>query len=391
MNTLRTGMVAALVLAGAAGGALAKPATAQLQKALDTPVNFVVEKPAPIGEVFNRLQQETGARFNLEDDAIEFLPYGEQTRLKVTLKNIKLSKALDRVLSQQGLQWKRDGDTIHVLPTDALYRLGRRASFDELRLLGAVHSTRIPAGKSPQDVRKALASAAGLDEVALTFRVSPHGLKNGLAEAKSDALKRAGMALPGTGADWLNMLCHGMDWTWYCQGEQIIVLDRSAQVERQLQRQVSLAYRKARLQDVLFDLADKARIDLKMSPGVMQHVPERVKENLNLIMEEATVSQALQALSGATGLKFTPTADGLRVEASQAIKDDGDQPQRRERPPFFIRLSMPLKDGTNVDVFMRPDDMPEEVVEYILKRKASMVRSLQEEANAATENDEPTD
>jgi hypothetical protein len=122
-----------------------------------------------------------------------------------------------------------------------------------------------------------------------------------------------------------------------------------------------------------------------MSPGVMRHVPEGIKDSLNLIMEEATVSQALQALSGATGLKFTPTAKGLKVEASEAIKADGDgeERRRRERPPFFVRLSMPLKDGTNVDVFMRPDDMPEEVVQYILKRKADMVRSLEEEAKAA--------
>jgi hypothetical protein len=335
--------------------------------------------------VFDRLEKEVGVEITLDDDAIEFLPYGEQTRLKVTLKNIKLSKALGRVLSQQGLTWQREGDAIRILPTGALYRLGRRTSFDELRLLGAVHATRIGAETPPDEVRKALASAAGLEEVSLEFRVSPHRLKNGLAAAKTDALKRAGMALPGTGADWLEMLCHGMDWTWYCRGEEIVILDKAAQVERQLQKQVSVKYRKAKLQDVLFELAGKARVELRMSPGVMRHVPEGIKDSLNLIMEEATVSQALQALSGATGLKFTPTAKGLKVEASEAIKADGDgeERRRRERPPFFVRLSMPLKDGTNVDVFMRPDDMPEEVVQYILKRKADMVRSLEEEAKAA--------
>ncbi|MFP4140056.1 MAG: STN domain-containing protein [Phycisphaerae bacterium] len=379
MNTLRAGIVAVLV-ATTTGGALAKPATAKLQKALDTPVNFVVEEAAPIGEVFSRLEKETGARIALHDDALEFLPYGEQTRLKVTLKNIKLSKALDRVLSQQALQWKRDGDTIRILPTDALYRLGRRASFDELRLLGVIHSTRIPAEKSADEVRKTFAALSGLDEVVLKFRVYPYGLKKELSEVQADAMKRAAMALPGTGADWLNMLCHGMDWTWYVQGEQVVILDKSAQVRRQLQRQVSVAYRKAALQDVLFDLAGKARVELKMSPGVMRQVPEQARSNLNLIMEEATVSQALQAISGATGLKFTPAGEGLKVEASKAIKDD-DQP-RRDRPPFFLRMSMPLKDGTNVDVFMRPDDMPEEVVEYVLKRKGDMVRLLQEEAKA---------
>ncbi len=380
----------AVLVAATAGGVLAKPATAQLQKALDTPVNFVVEEAAPIGEVFSRLEKETGARIALHDDALEFLPYGEQTRLKVTLKNIKLSKALDRVLSQQALRWKRDGDTIHILPTDALYRLGRRASFDELRLLGAIHSTEIPAEKSADEVRKTFAALSGLDEVALKFRVSPHSLDRPLSEVKTDAFQRAAMALPGTGADWLNMLCHGMDWTWYVQGEQVIVLGKAAQVRRQLQRQVSVAYRKASLQDVLFDLAGKARVELRMSPGVMQHVPEQARSNLNLIMEEATVSQALQAISGATGLTFTPSGEGLKVEASKAIKDDGsgadDQP-RRERPAFFVRMSMPLKDGTNVDVFMRPDDMPEEVVEYILKRKAGMIRSLREEAKASADGE----
>ncbi len=217
------------------------------------------------------------------------------------------------------------------------------------------------------------------------YRVNPHrfdDLKKTIAAAET----RAGEALPGTCKAWLNMLCYGMEWTWYVQGEQIIILDQVAQIERQLQRQVSLEYKKARLQEVLFDLADKAGVKLKMAPGVLQEVPENVLENVNLVMADATVGQALEALSGATGLKFARTSEGIRVEASEQMKqeDDGD---RRQRPPFFVRMSMPLEDGTSVDVFMRPDDMPEEVVEYIKARKASMIRRLADEARQAAKKE----
>ncbi|MFP4055150.1 MAG: hypothetical protein ACLFV7_14925, partial [Phycisphaerae bacterium] len=279
--------VAAVVGLGAAGARAQESAAIALQKSLDKPVDFTVAEAMPIDEIFRKLSAKTGVAFDLTEEALEFLPYGKQTRLKVTLKNITLSKALDRVLSQQALQWKTDDGMVRIVPAEAAGRLNRRASFDELKLLGVIHSMSIPSGKKPADVRKMIASAADLDEVTVRYRVTPQRFDD-LKKTISSAETRAGEALPGTCKAWLNMLCHGLEWTWYVQGEQIVILDRVAQVERQLQRQVSLEYKKTGLQEVLFDLADKADVKLTMAPGVLQEVPQSVLENVNLVMADAT-------------------------------------------------------------------------------------------------------
>ena len=75
---------------------------------------------------------------------------------------------------------------------------------------------------------------------------------------------RAARNMPGTGARWLDMLCHGRGWSWHVWGDDIIVLEKSRQIKRQLKQKVSLRYQNAELVTVLHDLAGKARLRLTM-------------------------------------------------------------------------------------------------------------------------------
>ena len=170
-----------------------------------------------------------------------------------------------------------------------------------------------------------------------------------------------------------------MPWTWYVLGNQIIILDQKAQTHRQLGRLTSLRYQNANLVTVLSDLARKARVRLVMDPGVMNYLPSEARTNFGMIMADASIEQALQVISGETGLQFTITEEGIRVEASEKLKDGFQGGPGRTRTPLFLRMSLPGPNGANIEVFVRADEMSEELLQAILAEKARLLNLLSEQ------------
>ncbi len=370
-------LAAAICVAVGPAAPSAGPSSASLQLALDKPVELKVED-APIGEVFERLTEATGVRFRVGPDVYACLPYGEQTRLTVRIKNITLRKALTPVVAPQGMKWIIEDDAVRIRPADALLRMGRRATYDELRMLGTIHSAAIqPRAKGGEPVAQ-LRKLTGNEDLRLVFRLE--------GADREAALARADRVLPGTPADWLDMLCHGQGWTWYLWGDDIIILGKKAQVGRQLQRQVTLRYENAPLVDVLLDLARQGRVQLNMAPAVMEFVPAETRSSFNLIMSDATIAQVLEVISGATGLTFAPEDEGLRVEASDRLKKlgEGGADAGRRRTPFFLKKSVPLPDGSTVELLVRPDDLPEHVIEAIKGERARLFELLIRKYGPAT-------
>jgi hypothetical protein len=342
-----------------------------LQRALDKPVSINIEA-APITEVFERLGEQTGVQFILDPDTLALLPYGAQTRLKVTMTNATLRKALTPtlkspgLLAPQGLAWRVDGNAVRIIPSDALYRLGRRATYEELTVLGTVYSSRIEPVDKAGPVIEQLRKITDIPELRLVLH-NPEDAEKAIATANK--------ALPATAAQWLDALTHGRGWTWLVRDDDLVVLERRAQVIRQLATRVSIKYENADLSTVLLDLARMARVTLRMEPGVLNSVPPAARDNFNLTMSDASVTQALEMVSGATGLQFTPTNEGIRVEATQeATPTTG--PATRQRARFFVRLTIPGPDGTNIEVFMRPEELPPDVLKIVETEKEKMIENL---------------
>lgn len=356
-------MLPALLLAAPARG---QSDAITLQKALDRPVNVDLAD-APVREVFAELSRKTGVKFQIDPSALAALPYGDQTRLVVQLKNITLRKALSPMLAPQALQWSVDGGAVRISPSEALARMGRRASYDELRALGGLHARQLePAAKSGPTLGQ-LRKATGSAELRLTFEVK--------ADEKA-VLARADRMLPASGAAWLDALCRDQGWTWYLWGDEIKILSRKAQVGRQLECPVSLRYREAKLAAVLLDLARKARIKLEMAPGVLDYVSADVLENFSLAVADATVADALEVIRGATGLEFVRTDEGLRVQASEELKNRAVTTRPRRRSAFFVKMSMPGPKGVEIEVFLRSDELPEAFVEAVKARKAELIEKI---------------
>jgi hypothetical protein len=361
------------VLAVVAGLLLASPAAGQnadirTQQALDRQVNLEIPD-APIIEVFDQLQAMTGVKFVLDEEVTERLPYGRETRMSVTLRDVTLRKALTPMLAPQALQWRNEGHAVRIVPAPALRRLGRRATYDELRLLGILYARRLSAPDGDAGALEQVRTLAETPELELDLRV---------AGDRGALLEKADRDLPATGAQWLDALCRGERWTWYVSGDRIVVLERIDQVRRQLGKQVSLRYQDAELVTVLLDLARKAGVHLTVDPDTMNYVPGETRESFNLIMSDASVAQALEVIGGVTGLAFEATHEGLRVSPSEALKQRVLQPttRPRQRSPFFVRLSLPGPAGVRIDVFMRADELPEALFEDLDRRRLETLETL---------------
>ena len=361
--------------------ALALPLAAQdnatLQRNLDRTAEMSADK-LPIGEVFAKLSAGTGVKFVIDDSTYQSLPYGAQTRLTVSIKDITLRNALTPILSPEALQWEVEDGVVKISPSEPLYRMCRRATYEELGILGRIYSSQ--GGKlTPSDKTDATAQLADVTEqlrkltgdklLEIVFMVPE--------EKRAEAIAHAQKSLPGTGAAFMDSLTATQDWTWYLDGDRVIVLDRRKQTERQLGRQVTLKYENESITNVLTDLAHKARVQLEIEPGVLQLLPAETRNSFNLRMADATIAEALEVISGGTGLVFTRTAEGLRVEPGKNMGAGGaGATTRPTRPTLIVRKTVTLKDGSTVDLIIRGEDLPDDVRAYLEAEKAKFIDGL---------------
>lgn len=378
----RTLLLSACVLALTAWAPAADEVA--VQRALDKTVNIDLTDQA-IGDVFDKITAAAGVPIEIDPLTLQRLPYGRQSRLNVKLKNVTLREGLSQLLARQGLTWRIDEGTVRVLPTEALARMGRRATYQELRLLGVLYAETLQsvddAGPAAMQIARRLAGReADANAVGPLRLVPPAGAEDLLDSLKVIAARR----LPASGAEWLDALTATRDWTWYPWGEEIRLLPKRRQMQRQLQTQVSVDYREADLSAALLDLAGRARVPLRMRPGVLDALPAEARENFSLLVSEASVAQVLEIISGHTGLAFTVTDEGLLVDASEAMEADAERGRRRQRAEFFLMLPIQLPDGSEADMFLRSADLPEPLREAI---KASRDRRI---AELLTELPEPT-
>jgi hypothetical protein len=357
---------------------LAAQDNAALQRNLDRTAEMSADK-LPIGEVFAKLSASTGVKFVIDESTFQSLPYGAQTRLTVSIKDITLRNALTPILSPEALQWEVEDGVVKISPSEPLYRMCRRATYEELGVLGRIYSSQgaklTPSDKTDAagqlaDVTEQLRKLTGDKLLEIVFMVPE--------EKRADAVAHAQKSLPGTGAAFMDALAATQDWTWYLDGDRIIVLDRRKQTERQLGRQVTLKYENESITNVLTDLAHKARVQLEIEPGVLQLLPAETRNSFNLRMADATIAEALEVISGGTGLVFTRTAEGLRVESGKNMAAGGVSAAttRPTRPTLIVRKTVTLKDGSTVDLIIRGEDLPDDVRTYLEAEKAKFIEGL---------------
>lgn len=340
---------------------LAAPAWAQegqgtVIRTLDQPFSIKLEETA-ITAALNEISQRTGLTITLAEGTLARLPHGEETRLRINATDVKLREAMDAILTPMALEWEVRDMGIIVRPCPELIRINRRPTFAETSILFALADNRIQRGKTFVAWARA---ATGMDELQIVWHVGDEAAHNA-------AIAAADGRIPCNGFQYLHRLCQGRGWTWYLSGTDIIVLSEEMQAARQLSRTISARYQNQPLPAVLQDLARRADLGLKMDPGVLANLSDQTRDSFSLTINAFSIDEALQEISGATGLTFTPDKLNIRVGASETPATRGT---RGRRPDFLVGMPVTDKDGTQYIVIFPPSELSDDLLERIRRLKA---------------------
>ncbi len=330
---------------------------ARILQALDQPTDLNVQD-IPIRQALDKLGTETGIPIQLAPGCLSLLPYGSQTKLTATIQKRPLRESLTALLRPLGLEFVPTARAVTIQPTPPLERIGRRATWEELATLEKLSS---------QPMTPELFSS-------LRLQFQDGG---GDAVTNGTRLAQAVSAVGhGVAAQVLERACDACEWTWYPEGPFVVILSKTRQVERQLNRRVSVKYVQTLLPEALADLASRAGVLVRFDPGVLSSLPPQAGERFSLSMENATVRQALEVIAGETGLRYVVEPDGVRMTRpggpAATTPAGGMGPAQVEaaaqatvaalRSNSIVgQLTFPLPDGSSYTLFIRESDLPPEV------------------------------
>jgi hypothetical protein len=292
--------------------------SALINKQLDTVQDLKLDTTLP--DAIQQIGNQTGVQIEADPAVWELLPWGEQTSIKANIKNLTLRQGLTAITRKLALEFALGDESVELRPIPALRRLGRRATIDELGVLDLMTATPIAVDQP-------------------TFRQIVSAVDKKLAELKSpfaiddraaDAIQDQKISLPRNAsmADALEAICQQTDAAWYPWGKTIVIVSKEEQVRSQLTKTITARYNGVDVSQVLLELSQRAGVDFTIDPGAYQKVPAQFR-SIQLMLDNASVQQALESISGYTGLGFDITDKGVHV-SYQA--DTGAAPLPATRP-----------------------------------------------------------
>ena len=293
---------------------------------------------AAVPDVLARISKVSNLKVDISAGTYELLPWGRQTTLpKVEFVNQTVGDALATIAQRLGLTVRLEPDGAELLPMPALARLGRTSTLDELATLDLLSRTPLGGGTGRTTVRKLVEAVdAALSAADAEAKSSGHpspkvDLEYRIPDAAEDG---AAIYIPrrASAAEALEALDRQTRVTWLPRGKTVVVLPKSEQFRDRLARPVTLKYDNADVGQVLSDLATRAGVPFRIYPGAIGAIPATFR-NVKIVLENATIDQALQNLAGVTGLSWsvddrgvfiwnkmeTPPADAPAVAKAQAV------------------------------------------------------------------------
>jgi type II secretory pathway component GspD/PulD (secretin) len=350
-----------------------------IAQALDqtTQIEF---KEVPIREAVRQLSEKTGIPIEVEVNTVRFLPYGSDTRVTAAVRGQPLKDVLTAIVRPIGLVHAVEKGKVIVRPSKPLQRLAKRASWEDLTLLESLQS-------QPW-------SSELFDRLKIQFQDAP---ADDLQANRQQLRKLADSIGAGSAAEVLDLATDRFGWTWYPENNHVVVISKPKQIERQIERRVSLRYQESNLKDVLIDLAHQADTVLKLDPGVLAAIPGGMADRYSLSVDNATVRQALEIIAGQTGLGYVIDPDGIRITAnvlgapsstsqSAATADETAlrTVERLRSNSFVGTITIRGNDGTEYSFFVRENDLPADVNELRKQRIKEAGERLREALAPAT-------
>jgi hypothetical protein len=344
-----------------------KPAAGgDVELALDRKLEKLAISNKEIPAALDEIGEKGGVKIAVDDAAAELLPWGKQTKIAgATISDASLREVLPQILNPLGMTYVVEGGRIHVVATEPLKRINRRATWEDLKLLRLCCETPY----TPEEFAK----------LKLQYRVT----------AKVDApkmlqrqLERAGR---GSIAQMLETACNSLGWAWLPDNEEIVIRTHEAQIANQLSRRVTIRYTNTPLAKVLTDLANKADVGIFFEPGVMLKLPRPTAESYTLLLDQSSIRQAFELIAAETGLAYEIRRDGINIAISETLAGGAARSSTR-RSPYVAKVSIPSKDGSyTLDFLLSGDELPPDILEYRDQMIEQYVERMRVDLEGSTE------
>jgi hypothetical protein len=336
----------------------AAPATAHelqdlVEEALDQRLADVRIEQTPLRTALTELSERTGLRFALDPQTAGLMPYGERTRVSITLAGVTLREGLQHLLDGLGLAMRVEGDRLVIEPAPVLDRLGRRLRVTEVQLLQKLAANQW----------------SELDEDTRTVQ-----FRNVYGPKPQETLEETLRQVREPNAlRQLESATQMLSWYWRPHEEIILIYSRTEDVWLRLERPVSLDYRGMRLDDVLIDLGRRVGTTILFEGGVLERI-QAGERSVDLVHHNTTVLQTLERICGATGTCFQVMDYGVLIGS-----DETPLPPRASTARVIAVLRVPVgTDGTTVDFPFYEDNLPPEFEQLLDEKLPAVLEELRQ-------------
>jgi hypothetical protein len=367
-----------------------------LQRTLDQPITLTL--PATeLHEVFNQIAAAAKIPLQVDPACYDLLPYGRTTRIEFDARQSRLRDALEDVVIPLGLQQTVVGKSILIRPSRPLFHIGRRATWEELKLLQDLHNAEplkppptAPAAPAPPAPPAGTAATPSVPfDLTIALRAALDGRKDLLVsfanpvtdEASTAALDSIRKQLPMNPYRALEVYAEATGQVWFVEagpltegptGGTIRIMSRRQWIERQLDRPVQVNASNEALEKVIADLSHASGVNIVPEPGLFQIVPR-----VNLA-SDTTLRRTLEFLAGGTSIAFEVRDDSILLR--HRAPGGADRPASDE---IIGRIALPVgRDGLTMDLLLRESDLPRELNERRKKAIREYVDALQKQWSA---------
>jgi hypothetical protein len=167
----------------------------------------------------------------------------------------------------------------------------------------------------------------------------------------------------------LESIAVNTDGTWYPWGKSLVVVPKADQVRNQLSKTITIRFNGVNVSQVLSELQARAGVKFTIEPGAVARIPVDA-QSIRLVLENATIEQALENIAGFTGLAWSATDQGVQITNPAAAV--------ASREPTVALMTL----DNGVQVIIRESQVPPDMREY-LKHKTDQqlanIRKMMEE------------
>jgi len=246
----------------------------------------------------------TGVRMQVDGSVYDALPWGERTTFRATFQHQTLRQALTAICRKLGLEYELTDQSIVLHPLPALWRISRRCTIEELQVLDML-------GRTPLAPTELHTSAARL-VAAIDARLVPLGCAIEDRALGPDNATPITVARNCTLLDALDEIATQTNATWHPSGKSIVILKKVDQIRMQLGRKITMRFDNQDVSQVLLELSQRSGIDIQIEPGAIQKIAAPFR-TIRLVLDNASVNQALQTICGFTGLAFAVDDSGVHI------------------------------------------------------------------------------